>query len=374
MPSKDEIKKYIKKYSENDDWSWWTIETMYVKYSALENILWKENPDTLEYFNIVKISDTKYIIEKDGKFKEIHSKPTQKEINDFYDNDLQTFTDITSNISFDENISIKEQISLLENGLSLLKIQDTEGWFFGSKAWSSKLIERLESRLNYIKEIHKEYLFFDKAIQILEHENNELFKKFSMISTFGSVSDFMKAFPSNDLEVRWFLSDLQTADSVEKYVDILKQINKNKKLKEYFDIVFNAHKNNSWMKAWKNYRLKNIPRETWLKRINTSKERQFKYGQDLSKKMITSEWIINYDNKMKEYFVNELSWATTEKWWNYPSKSILWNLVQWLIQKQWITDVTEIDLKKSLLKDLKAVPIKNFEANVINTSNPNTNW
>jgi hypothetical protein len=31
------------------------------------------------------------------------------------------------------------------------------------------------------------------------------------------------------------------------------------------------------MKAWKNYRIANIPKETGLKRINTSNDRRFKY-------------------------------------------------------------------------------------------------
>ena len=177
-----------------------------------------------------------------------------------------------------------------------------------------------------------------------------------MISTFGSVSDFMKAFPSNDLEVRWFLSALQTADSVEKYVDILKQINKNKKLKEYFDIVFNAHKNNSWMKAWKNYRLKNIPRETWLKRINTSKERQFKYWEALD---INATW---------EEALNKMKSETTEKGWNKPSMNILWNIVSWMILKAWITDITTVDLENAIKNQWEAIPLDEVNQHIINTA------
>jgi hypothetical protein len=216
---------------------------------------------------------------------------------------------------YDNTLSVDEKLKLTWEIIDLLKVQNTEEWFFWTEDWLDEWIKRVDSRYEYTKWINNERKFLLKAVDTLELKDKELFKKFSMISTFGSVSDFMKAFPSNDLEVRWFLSDLQTADSVEKYVDILKQINKNKKLKEYFDIVFNAHKNNSWMKAWKNYRLKNIPRETWLKRINASKERQFKYWEALD---INATW---------EDALNKMKSETTEKGWNKPSMNIFWNIV-----------------------------------------------
>lgn len=356
MPDKSIIKKYVTEYSNKNESNWLTSETMNVGYSATETIWWKENPDTLESFNVMKVSDSKYIIEKDWKFKEVNSKPTQNDINNYYDNNIDTFNDSYNEWSYDNNISIEEKLKLTWEILILLKEQDTEEWFFGTEDGLTEGIKRVDSRYEYTKWINEERDFFLKAIEILKVEDKELFKKFSMISTFWTVTDFLSAFPSNDLEIRWYLSSLETADSLDRYVNLLKQINKSTKLNQYFNVVFNAHKSNSWMSAWKNYRIWNIPKETWLTRINNSVDRQFKYWEALD------------INATAEEALNKMRSETTEKWWDKPSMNILWNIVSWMILKAWITDITTADLEKAITDKWEAIPLDDLNTNVINTA------
>ena len=54
--------------------------------------------------------DNKYIIEKNWKFKILDSKPSQKEINTFYENGLESFTETHKEWVYDNNISIKEKL------------------------------------------------------------------------------------------------------------------------------------------------------------------------------------------------------------------------------------------------------------------------
>jgi len=258
---------------------------------------------------------------------------------------------------YDNNLSIEEKLKLTWEIIDLLKIQNTEDWFYWTEWGLDKGIKEVDSRYEYTKGINNERKFLLKAIDILKTEDKELFKKFSMISTFWTVSDFMKAFPSNDLEVIWFLGDLQTADSVEKYVDILKKINTNKNLKDYFNIVFNAHKNNARMKAWKNYRISNIPREIGLKRVNTSFDRRFKYWETLP------------INITKKEALHKMQSETIEKWWKTPSLSVFWNLLKWMILKEWITDVSEKEFANAIKNTFKAISIEDYNTNVINTAN-----
>ncbi len=353
-PSNSDIKKVLKEYN-NDEWNWLTLKSKWVDYGASSVIWWKENPEN-EFFNIVKLSDNNYILEKDWKYLQLDHKPKQDEINDYYDNELKWFKVIHNKNDFDNNITIEEKLKLTWEALELLKVQDTEDWFFWTESWLWEGIKRVDSRYEYTKWINEERGFLLKAIEILKSKNTELFKKFSMISTFGTVTDFLNAFPSNDLEIRWFLSSLKTAENIKTYVRLLEQINKSNKVNKYFDIVFNAHKNNNWMNAWKNYRLSNIPKETWLKRINTSNERHFKYGESLD---INSTWKDALD-KMKS--------ETTEQWWNKPSMNILWNIVSWMILKAWITDITTWDLKNAILDKWESIPLDELNSNVINTA------
>lgn len=355
LPTDYEIKKSVTDYANNDESLWSTQEFISVSYDALDNIRGKKNPEN-ETFNIIKKSENEYIVEKDWKFKLMNTKPTQNDINDFYDNKLKWFEETYKQWVYDNNLSINEQLKLTWEIITLLKEQDTEDWFFGTEDWLTEWIQRVDSRYEYTKWINEQRDFLTKSIEILKWENKELFKKFSMISTFWTIEDFFNAFPSNDLEVRWYISALSTAENIETYVDLLKQLNRSKKVSDYFTIVFNAHKNNNWMNAWKNYRLSNIPKNTWLARINASKERQFKYGEKLD------------INATAEAALSKMKSETTEKWGNTPSKDILWNIVSWMILKAWITDVTSTDLESAITKKWEAIPLAELNANVINTA------
>ncbi|MBT3853684.1 hypothetical protein HOF65_07095 [bacterium] len=81
-------------------------------------------------------------------------------------------------------------------------------------------------------------------MSILEKKNTTLFKRFSMLSVFESSDEFLKAFPTND-EVRTSILMLNLANNDHEYIDILQNINTNPKVREYFDIVLNANKNNA---------------------------------------------------------------------------------------------------------------------------------
>ncbi|MFC1797763.1 hypothetical protein ACFLY2_00850 [Patescibacteria group bacterium] len=49
---------------------------------------------------------------------------------------------------------------------------------------------------------------------------------------------------------------------------ILKRLNQDKEMSEYFDLVLNANKDNKSMEAWKQYRINNIPKVPELTHIN----------------------------------------------------------------------------------------------------------
>jgi len=339
-PTKSDIKKSLKEYNEDK----WKTERNIREKLDISN----SDKEIVQYYWYETDDNKLLVVNNDWSYQILDA---NKNISS---DDIDSSKFKKSKV--DDNISIEEKLRLTWEILDLLKIQDTEDWFFWTEDWLKEWIQRVDSRYEYTKWINNERKFLLKAVDILKTEDKNLFKIFSMISTFWTVSDFMKAFPSNDLEVRWFLSALQTADSVEKYVDILKQINSNKNLKDYFTIVFNAHKNNAWMRAWKNYRIGNIPRETGLKRINTSNDRRFKYGEPLD---INATW---------EEALNKMKSETTEKWWNRPSMNILWNIVSWMILKAGITDVTTADLENAIKNKWESIPLSELNENVINTA------
>ena len=354
LPSKFKIKKALKNYNSNNLENWVTEPFIGVsKQPFYDSDI--DDDVTNENFVYVKVDDNKFIVTKSWKYIEMNHKPTQKEINNFYKNDLEWFKVIHKNGDIDSNINIWEKLTITWEIIWLLKEQNNEDDFFGTEDGLDEWIKRVDSRYEYTKWIANEYIFAKKAISVLEEENSELFKRFSIISVFESSSDLLKAFPTNE-NVSEKIEQLEDTNNPEEYVEVLKEINQIKEVREYFDIISSAHKNNTSLNVWKNYRLNNINKKVGLKRINNTSERKFKYWEPLDIDSTYEEALEKMQNE------------TTEKGWTIPSRNILWNIISWLIVKAWITDITETDLESAITEKWESIKLSDINNNIVNTA------
>jgi hypothetical protein len=349
---KAELERLVKSYNlwdENAYTNWWS-EPRFVTRSTD----WTEDNSNPRRFDLFKLNNWGYIIRSFGRFKYFDHEPNQEEIN-LADENFDTL-DIIEKGKLDNNLPLDVILASVWKVISLLKEQDTEGWFFGTEPGLREGIEMVEWK--GVDGFYKEYVFINRAIEVLEKNNPELFKRFSILWVFETSEDFLKAFPASE-EVHNQIIRLKDAKNEEEYVNILKEINEIQEVREYFDIVFNAHKNETWMKAWRNYRVNNISKHTWLKRVNIDPKRKFKYWEEL--------FVLS--NKLTaEEVIEKITSETTGEWWETLSISVLWNILSGLILKAWLTDVTESDLISSIWKIWEPIEILNKHDNVVNTA------
>jgi hypothetical protein len=78
---------------------------------------------------------------------------------------------------------------------------------------------------------------------VLKEKDNSLFKRFSMLQAFESSEEFLNAFPTNK-RVSEEVIKLKYSKDENEYISILKELDKNKEVKEYFDIVLDSHSDN----------------------------------------------------------------------------------------------------------------------------------
>lgn len=379
MPSESDITNSINEYNKWDKKSyadWWNEPK---SISTSTDFL--DDEKEMRNFGVFKIWNTwAHIIRSWEKYKYFTQKPSQQDIdnaNDNFDNESDNWFANNLDLALNSDLSLSDIFDDIWSIVSLLDEQHKEGWFFGTEEWLEKGLKDVKWKIDYSQWIHGEYKFAKRAMSILEKKNTTLFKRFSMLSVFESSDEFLKAFPTND-EVRTSILMLNSANNDHEYIDILQNINTNPKVREYFDIVLNANKNNAWMKAWKEYRVSNIPKFSGLTRINESSKRKFKYGPKLD---ISND--LGYSVKeMRKDILSHLKGETT-----YPEKSskamdVLWNILAWIIDKQWFTDITYEDLENSIANNMIPVNIETFRWNsaintaktIWNSNHDNSKW
>jgi hypothetical protein len=359
FPTQKEIEDSVSHYSEWDKVAqkdgWLDYEFVYES----EDIDY-DYSGTGRVATLVKLSKG-YLLEYGWKYKSFSLKPTQEQVDEAFEKS-KSWKDSVIEWTYNRDLSISHLLKDTWKILDLLKEQDKEGRWLGDGWELKKGISRVESRVDYASGLLQQRIFLENAMKLLNTKNKALFERYSLLKVFGNIHYFLSEFPAPE-RVATHLRKLENPSNEQRYIKTLQSVLENTDIVEYLKIVRNASQDNTWMKAWKKYRINNIKKYTWLKRVNQSASRKFKYGEALPIDMKSKDILEKWHNE------------TTFSSWKTPSVNILWNLEAGFIDIG-MTDITSSDLEKAIQKQWNVKGIKSSKKDpdglkwhLINTAN-----